>query len=300
MSFISSLEKSLATSKFTITGELTPPKSASIEDLLDGAKLIKDDVVATNVTDNPTSRVVMSTLATCHLIEQHTGLETIFQITCRDRNRLALQSDILATNALGIKNVLVLTGDHIVLGDHPEAKPVFDLDSVQLLWAIQRMQEEGVDIAGKKLKTPPKLFVGAAVNPGLRPIEPEIIRLEKKIEMGAKFAQTQCLYDPNVLGEFLDQSSHLNVKILVGITPLLSSQMAKWMIKNCPGVIIPDEMIDRLKKAEDKEKEGIKMAVEVVSKIASMKIAGIHVMFPERADLVAATVKAIKASGVVP
>jgi len=299
MSFVSSLEKSLATSKFTITGELTPPKSASIEDVLDGARLIKNDVVATNVTDNPTSRVVMSTLATCHLIEKQTGLETIFQITCRDRNRLALQSDILAANALGIKNILVLTGDYITMGDHPEAKPVFDLDSVQLLWAIKRMQEEGLDLAGKKLKTPPKVFVGAAVNPGLDPIEPEIIRLEKKVDMGAKFAQSQCLYDPDVLEKFMDQISHLDVKILVGITPLLSAGMAKWMIKNCPGVIIPDEMIKRLKQTEDKVKEGIKMMVEVVSKIAPMKVAGIHVMVPERADLVAEMLKAIKASGVV-
>jgi len=210
-----------------------------------------------------------------------------------------LQSDILATNALGIKNILVLTGDYITMGDHPEAKPVFDIDSVQLLYAIKRMQEEGLDLAGKKLKTPPKLYVGAAVNPGLDPIEPEIIRLEKKVAMGTKFAQSQCLYDPTVLEKFMDQISHLDVKILVGITPLLSAGMAKWMVKNCPGVIIPDEMIKRLKGTEDKVQEGIKMMVEVVSEIASMGIAGIHVMVPERADLVAETVKAIKASGVV-
>jgi len=296
MSYISSLEESLATSKFTITGELTPPKSASIDELLEGAKLIKDEVVATNVTDNPTSRVVMSTLATCHLIEEKVGLETIYQITCRDRNRLALQSDILAANALGIKNILVLTGDYITMGDHPEAKPVFDLDSAQLLWAIKIMQEEGVDLAGKKLHTPPKLFLGCAVNPGLDPLEPEIIRLEKKAEMGAKFAQTQCLYDANVLEKFMDQISHLDVKILVGITPLTSAGMAKWMIQNCPGVIIPEYMIKRLKEAEDKTREGINMMVEVVSKIASTKIAGIHVMVPERPDLVAETVRTIKAA----
>jgi 5,10-methylenetetrahydrofolate reductase len=141
--------------------------------------------------------------------------------------------------------------------------------------------------------------VGVAVNPGLDPIEPEIIRLEKKVAMGAKFAQSQCLYDPNVLEKFMDQISHLDIKILVGITPLLSAGMAKWMVKNCSGVIIHDEMIKRLKGAEDKVKEGIKMSVEVVSEIASMGVAGIHVMVPERADLVAETVKAIKASGVI-
>jgi len=294
MSFISHLHESLSTSRFTITGELTPPKGVNVNEVIEGAKALKDYVVAVNVTDNPTSRVVMSTLATCHLIEEKAGLETIYQITCRDRNRLALQSDILAANALGIKNILVLTGDYITMGDHPEAKPVFDLDSVKLLYTIKKMTEEGVDLSGKKLNQPPKIYVGAAVNPGLDPLEPEIIRLEKKVEMGAEFFQTQCIYDASVVDNFLSQISHLNVKILVGITPLMSAGMAKWMRKNCPGVIIPDYMIDRLKKAEDKIEEGIKMMVEVVKELSTMKISGFHVMVPERPDLVLRTVKAIR------
>lgn len=296
MSFMSSLHKSLMTTKFTITGEVTPPKGANVDEVLEGAKLMMDDVVAVNVTDNPTSRFTMSTLATCHLIERKVGLETIFQVTTRDRNRLALQSDIIAANPLDIKNILVLTGDHITLGDHPGAMPVFDLDSIQLLYTVKRMMEEGVDLAGKKLNQPPKIYLGAALNPGIEPVEPEIIKLEKKIAMGAHFFQTQCMYNVEVLENFLNQIPNLDIKILVGITPLNSTGMAKWMIKNCPGVIIPDIMMQRLKnvKKEDRIEEGIRMMVEFVKEISTMKISGIHVMVPERPDLVTRMVKSIK------
>lgn len=296
MSFISSLHESLLTTKFTITGELTPPKGVDVSEVLEGARLIKDGVVAVNVTDNPTSRFTMSTLAVCHLIEENVGLETIFQVTTRDRNRLALQSDIIAANPLGIKNIVPMTGDYITLGDHPEAKPVFDLDSVQLVYAIKRMMEDGVDLAGKKLNQSPRLFIGAALNPGLDPIEPEIIKLKKKIAMGAQFFQTQCMYDIELLENFLNQITNLDIKILVGITPLSSAGMAKWMIKNCSGVIIPDSVIDRFKKVKKKDRveEGLKMMVEFVKEISTLKINGVHVMVPERPDLVARMVKNIR------
>ncbi|MFQ6105825.1 MAG: methylenetetrahydrofolate reductase, partial [Candidatus Hydrothermarchaeaceae archaeon] len=234
---------------FTITGEIDPPKGANRGVIVKQAKLLKKHVVAANVTDNPLGIVIMNTLAPCCIIQEE-GLEAIYQITCRDRNRIAIQSDILGAAALGIRNVLALTGDHPKLGDHPQAKPVFDLDSVQLTALLRKMVDEGKDMAGNKLDVAPKMHVGVALSPGVEPIEPEIVKFEKKIEAGAEFAQTQVVYETQTLEKLQDLVSHLELPILVGIAPLRSVGMAKFMAKNVPGVSVPEEMLKKLENAE--------------------------------------------------
>src|SRR3989338_680251 len=189
--------------KFLVTSEIGPPKGIETKTLLEDAELIRNRVDAINVTDLQSSVMRLGSLAVCSLLKQK-GLEPIFQVTCRDRNRLALQSDILSAAALGIENILILTGDHPTCGDHPQAKPVFDLDSVQLLEAIKTLQS-GFDMAGKPLKGIPKFCVGAVVNPGAEPIEPELIKLEKKIRAGAEFFQTQAVYEVEKFKNFMDK-----------------------------------------------------------------------------------------------
>src|SRR3989338_4528413 len=197
MSFTEKVE----TGKFIVTSEIGPPKGIDIKEMLEDADLVKNRVDAINVTDLQSSVMRLGSLAVCHLLKDR-GIEPVFQVTCRDRNRLALQSDLLSAAVLGIENILALTGDYPTLGDHPEAKPVFDLDSVQPLEVIKTLQE-GKDMKGNPLKGSPKFCVGAVVNPGADPIEPEIIKMEKKIEAGAKFFQTQAVHDIELFKKFL-------------------------------------------------------------------------------------------------
>ena len=204
------------------------------------------------------------------------GFEPILQITCRDRNRLALQSDLLSAAVFGIQNVLVLTGDHPMLGDHPGAKPVFDLDSIQLLGAIKGLQL-GKDMAGKELKGIPKFCAGAVVNPGADPIEPEIIKMEKKIQAGAKFFQTQAVYEMRVFEKFLKTASYLKTTIIAGIVLLKSSGMAKYMNKNVPGVFVPDNLIAEIDKANDKSAKSVEIASRLIKELKPM-CQGVHVM----------------------
>lgn len=249
--FISELMRSLKSGKFTFTGELEPEKTTNLTRYVEAAKKIKDYVVACNVTDNPQSFAYISSLVASYIIQRDSGLETIYQITCRDRNRIAILSDLLGAGALGIKNVLALTGDHTTLGDTPQTKPVFDLDSVQLIKMIRRIVDEGIDMNGKPIESPPKFFIGAGTNPNANPIEPELIKFEKKVNAGADFFQTQVVFDIEKVKSFLKETSKYNIPVIIGIFPLKSYSVADYFDKNVPGVKVPKELMDALAKASE-------------------------------------------------
>ena len=261
--------------KFILTSEIGPPKGTDIKEMLEDAELIRDRVDAINVTDLQSSVMRVGSLAICRLLIER-GIEPVFQMTCRDRNRLALQSDLLSASVLGVKNILALTGDHTTLGDHPGAKPVFDLDSIQLLNAIQTLQA-GKDMAGKELKGKPEFCVGAVVNPGADPIEPEIIKMEKKMQNGAQFFQTQAIYDIKLFKKFMDAAKHLKTTIIAGIVLLKSAGMAKYMNKNVAGVFVPDNLIEEMTRTQDKSATSIEIAARLIKELKPM-CQGIHVM----------------------
>ncbi|MFA5147025.1 MAG: methylenetetrahydrofolate reductase [Candidatus Omnitrophota bacterium] len=261
--------------KFIVTSEIGPPKGIDIKEMLDDADLIKGRVDAINVTDLQSSVMRLGSLAVCHLLKQR-GHEPIFQVTCRDRNRLALQSDLLSASVLGIENVLALTGDYPTLGDHPEAKPVFDLGSVQLLEVIRTLQS-GKDMKGNPLKGTPKFCAGAVVNPGADPLEPEIIKMEKKIASGALFFQTQAVYDVELFKRFLEGAKHLKTAIFAGIVLLKSAGMAKYMNKNVAGVSVPDALIREMETTKDKAATSIDIAVRLIKELKPL-CQGIHIM----------------------
>lgn len=242
----SNLMLNLSKGIFTITGEIEPEKTTSIHEILSTALTLKGYVTAVNITDNPQGFAYMSGFYPSNLIQEEIGLEAIYQLTCRDRNRLALLSDLLAAGAAGIRNVLALTGDHTSLGDMPQAKPVFDLDSVQLTRMMKRMVAEGVDLNRNKIEQPPRFHIGVAANPNSNPSEPEILKLEKKVCAGAEFVQTQVVYEIEKAKTFLEEASYLKVPILIGICPLKSIKMAEWLDKECPGIHIPPQLMERL------------------------------------------------------
>lgn len=258
------------------TSEIGPPKGIETKVLLEDAELIRSRVDAINVTDLQSSVMRLGSLAVCSLLKQN-GLEPIFQVTCRDRNRLALQSDILSAASLGIENLLILTGDHTTLGDHPDAKPVFDLDSVQLLEVVRKLQA-GTDMRGNKLEgLPPKFCLGAVVNPGADPLEPQIIKMEKKIQAGAEFFQTQAVYDLKVFENFLSKIKHLKTTILGGIVLLKSAGMARYMNKNVAGVVVPDELIKEMEETKDKVAKSVEIAARLIKQLKPL-CQGIHIM----------------------
>ena len=220
----------------------------------------------------------LGSLPVCHLLKEK-GLDPVFQITCRDRNRLALQSDLLSAYVLGIENVLAITGDLPVLGDHPQAKPVYDLDSVQLLEVITKLNE-GYDMAGNELKGKPNLFPGAVVNPGASTeaaFELQLIKMEKKIEAGARFFQTQAIYEPDAFAKFMRRVKGFNVPILAGIIPLKSVGMARFMNKNVAGVFVPEELIEKMAAAEDKTRTGLEIAADIIKELKDI-CQGVHIM----------------------
>lgn len=265
----------IKTGKFIITSEIAPPKGTDVEEILKDAELVRGRVDAINVTDLQSSVMRTGSLAMCKLLIER-GLEPVFQITCRDRNRLALQSDLLSAAVFGIQNVLSLTGDHPALGDHPGAKPVFDLDSMQLLEVIRGLQS-GKDMAGKELKGSPKFCVGAVVNPGADPIEPEIIKMEKKIEAGAQFFQTQAIYEMHLFEKFLKATPHLKTTIIAGIVLLKSAGMARYMNKNVAGVFVPEDLIQEMEQAKDKSAKSIEIAARLIKELKPM-CQGVHIM----------------------
>jgi methylenetetrahydrofolate reductase (NADPH) len=281
---LSKFKESLKSGKFTVTGEIGPPKGTNVGPALHEAmEYLKDTVVAVNVTDIQTAVMRAGSLAMCILLKEK-GIEPILQMVCRDRNRLALQSDLLNAAIFGIENVLSITGDHVVMGDHLEAKPVFDLDSVSLLEAM-KILESGSDMGKTPKGEPnvldgtPKFFKGCVVAPCAEEVEPQVIKLEKKVAAGAEFVQTQAVYDPNAFEDFIKRVEHLKVPILVGIVVLKGAGMAKYMNKNVPGVHVPDNLIERLTSAakEDIPKVSVEISGELIHRMKDM-CQGAHIM----------------------
>jgi len=279
----SNLERLLSGGNFVVTSELGPPKNADRSAIEKKAGILKGFVDAVNVTDNQTAIVRMGSIAASSILVQ-LGLEPIMQMVTRDRNRIAMQSDILGAYALGIRNILCLTGDHQKFGNHPQAKNVFDLDSVQLVAAVKGMRDDKKFISGEEIKeAEPKMFIGAAESPFADPVEVRILRLEKKIRAGADFIQTQAIYDLDRFEEWmkdmrlmgLDKKTHL----LVGLIPLKSFGMAKYMNNNVAGVKVPEELMNRVKQAANPKEEGIKICVEAIERLKKIEgVAGVHIM----------------------
>ena len=273
-----SLQSQLEAGKFVVTAEVGPLKGTDTTEINEVAELLGGRADAVNVTDQQSSVMRLGSLATCHLLKEK-GLDPVFQLTCRDRNRIALQSDLLSAYVLGINNVLSITGDLPMLGDHPQAKPVYDLDSVQLLWVIKRLNE-GYDLAGNELKGKPNFFPGAVVNPGADTevaFELQIIKMEKKIAVGARFFQTQAVFDLDVLAKFMRRVEGFKVPILAGVIPLKSVGMARFMNKNIAGISIPEELIDKMSKTEDKVRTGLEIAANTIRELKGM-CQGVHIM----------------------
>jgi len=270
-----SLKKALEKKKFIVTSETGPPKGTDISKMIEEARPLVGRVDAINVTDLQSAVMKLGSLASCYKLKQ-IGIDPVYQVTCRDRNRLALQSDILSASVLGIENILVLTGDHPLSGDHPQAKPVFDLDSVQLLQVVKELQS-GKDMTGNELKGAPNFCVGAVVNPCADPLEPELIKLEKKIASGAEFLQTQAVYDIKRFENFIKQAKQYKVPIIAGVILLKSAKMAKYMNENVAGIYVPDQLIKEIDKAEDKHKESIEIAAKLIKELKGL-CDGVHIM----------------------
>lgn len=280
----SNLEKVLAAGHFSVTAECGPPRGADPDVVREKAGYVLGNVDACNVTDNQTSVVRMSSLAGCLLVKE-TGVEPLIQMVVRDRNRIALQSDLLGASAMGVRNLLCLSGDHQKFGDDPKAKNVFCIDSMQLIHLAKVMRDEGVFPSGDKLEGAPKFYIGCAVNPFADPYEIRVPRLRLKMEAGADFVQTQCIYNMDKFRQYMEDTKkeglHEQVKILAGVTPLKSAGMAKFMKRMVAGMDIPDEVIKRIAD-EPKEKQaakGIEMCIEQIHELKEMEgIAGVHVM----------------------
>ena len=272
-------EEKLNSGEFIITTEVGPPKGTDLDELEHHIDLLKDKVDAINVTDHQSSVMRFPSLGGCLMVKEHGG-EPIFQMTCRDRNRLALQADLLFAYSRGVTNVLCLTGDSVDVGDHKEAKPVFDLDSVQLLKMI-RIMENGTDIAGNEFKGAPKFCIGASVHPEADFIEAQLLKFNKKVEAGAQFFQTQGIFDLASLRRFMQYASQFDVKILAGIIILSSAGMARYMNKNVPGITVPQTIIDELAGVEKGKglQKGIEIAASFIKTIKEEKLChGVHIM----------------------
>jgi methylenetetrahydrofolate reductase (NADPH) len=280
----SNLEKILAAGHFAFTGELGPPRGSNVEAVREKAKPLVGHVDAVNITDNQTAMVRMSSWA-ASLIAIEEGLEPNYQMVCRDRNRLAMQADILGASAMGIRNMLCLSGDHMQFGDHPQAKGVFDVDSTQLIGIVKNLRDEAQFLSGQAVDEAPKIFIGAAANPFAEPFEWRVHRLAKKVAAGADFIQTQCIYNMDKMRRWVQQANDMGltekVYILAGITPMKSIGMARYMQKKVPGMDVPEAIIKRLQGVEKKKvaDEGIKIACEQIEEFKEMKgVAGVHLM----------------------
>jgi methylenetetrahydrofolate reductase (NADPH) len=297
MKTASRLEKVLESGVFAVTSECGPPRGSDPQAIREKGELLRGSVDAINVTDNQTSVVRMSSIAACVILKEM-GLEPICQMTTRDRNRIALQSDLLGAAALGMNNLLCLSGDHQRFGDHPTSKNVYDIDSIQLIHAVHQMREEGKFINGEEIKVPPKFFIGAAANPFADPFAIRVPRLAKKVAAGVDFIQTQCIYNMDKFREWMkgvvDRGLHEKVRILAGVTPMKSVGMARYMKKSVPGMDVPDEVIKRLQGAGkgNVAAEGIKFCVEQMQELKEMEgIAGVHLMAIEWEEKVPEMVK---------
>ena len=280
----SRLEKILEQGAFAVTSECGPPRGADPEVISKKGELIKSAVDAVNVTDNQTSVVRMSSFSSCVILTR-LGINPVLQMVTRDRNRIAIQSDILGASALGINNILCLSGDHQKFGDHAAAKNVYDVDSINLIQTVKYMRDEGKFLGGDEIKGVPRFFIGAAANPFADPFEFRVVRLAKKVAAGAQFIQTQCIYNLDRFKEWMEQvrdrGLHEKVHILGGVTPMKSLGMANYMKKMVPGMDVPDELIARIK-GVDKEKraeEGIKICIETIQELKEMEgVHGVHIM----------------------
>lgn len=278
----SNLEKVLEQGTWAVTSELGPPKSADPESIHKKAKLLGDYADAINITDNQTAIVRMSSIGAGILLKQQ-GLDPVVQIVTRDRNRIAIQSDILGAAAHGIKNILCLSGDHQKFGDHPTSKNVYDIDSIQLIQMLKKMRDESKLMSGGALKVAPRLFIGAAANPFADPFEFRVTRLAKKISAGADFIQTQAVFDLERFEQWMklvrDKGLHEKTCILAGVIPIKSAKMIKYMKESVAGVSVPDRVVDRMAKASDGKAEGVKICIETIAELKKIKgIRGVHIM----------------------
>ncbi|MBD3230754.1 MAG: hypothetical protein GF329_21425 [Candidatus Lokiarchaeota archaeon] len=285
----SKLMKAIKKGEFVFSGELEPEKQTSIDDLIKSANAMKEYVLAANVTDGPQSMAYACSLACSHLVQKKTGLETVYQMTVRDRNRIGLEADVLGASILGIRNILSLTGDHTALGDTPGAKPVFDLDSAQFVHLMSKMIDEGTDFSGRKIHGQVKINVAVAANPNAVPREPEIIKVERKVYCGADFIQTQTAFDIDQAKSFLKDLEYLNCPVLLGIFPLKNYGIANYFDKYIPGVSVPKDLLADLKKTkkiDDKAKRkekideiNIEFFIPLINEIKkTTKAAGVHCM----------------------
>ena len=284
---ISSFKEALESGKFVVTSEVAPPKGTNLEKMAHHIELLKDKVDAMNVTDHQSSVMRFPSLGGALMVKEMGG-EPILQMTCRDRNRMALQADLLLAGSRGIRNVLCLTGDSVVLGDHKEAKGVFDLDSSQLLAAIRGL-EKGKDLGGNELDGSVSFCAGAIVTPEANPLEPQLIKFEKKIEAGAEFIQTQAVYDLDNFKRFMEYAREFPAKILAGVILLTSAPMARFMNKNVAGVSVPQELIDEMASAGKGKAlaKGIEIAGRMIKRIRDEKMCdGVHIMAIGKEDMV--------------
>lgn len=274
---MSKLRHALEGGRFVVTGEIGPPKGVDLEKCLHDAESIRHKVVAINVTDLQSAAMRIGSMAVCARLAQR-GIEPVYQLTCRDRNRLALQSDLLSAWSLGIRNALCLSGDHPALGDHTEAKPVFDLDSVQLLAAASGLNR-GKDMAGHELDGKPDFFLGAVVAPAADPLEPQVIKMEKKIEAGASFFQTQAIYEPERFERFVNQAGRHKVPIMAGIVVLKSASMALYMNRNVAGISVPDGIIAEMEHTskEDRKRKAVEISARIIRELKPL-CQGVHIM----------------------
>jgi len=272
------LREALKSGKFAITTEVGPLKGTDTSEIMEVAEILNGKVDGVNVTDQQSAVMRLGSLATCSLLVQK-GLDPVFQMTCRDRNRIALQSDLLSASVLGIRNVLAISGDFPSLGDHIDAKDVYDLDSEQLIWAINQMNE-GYDLANNELQGKTDFLVGAVVKPVSdteESSELQLAMMEKKISVGARFFQTQAVYDADAFDTFMKRAAQFKVPVLVGIIPLKSAGMARYMNKNVSGVFVPEHMISEMTKAEDKAATGLEIAARLIKDLKDL-CQGVHIM----------------------
>ena len=276
------LERVLRSGKFAVTAEIAPPDSADAEAVYERAGAFDGCVDAINATDGSGANCHMSSVGVCSLLTRK-GYAMVMQVSCRDRNRIAIQGDVLGAAAMGVTNILCLTGDGVQAGDQPDAKPVFDLDCISLLQTVTVMRDQGEFLSGRELTTPPRVFLGAAANPFGPPLDYRPVRLEKKINAGAQFVQTQYCFDLERLRNYMTQVRDMGLTercyILVGVGPMPSARTATWIRDNVPGVHIPDPVIKRLLSARDQREEGVRICVEMIQAVREIEgVHGVHIM----------------------
>ena len=289
-------ERILRSGRFAVTAELSPPDSADPEEVYSRARVFEGYVDAINATDGSGANCHMSSVGVCSLLTR-LGYSMVMQISCRDRNRIAIQGELLGGAAMGVANILCLTGDGVQAGDHPAAKPVFDLDAVSLISLVRTMRDESRFESGRAISSPPRVLVGGAANPFMPPFDFRVDRLEKKIEAGMQFTQTQYCFDVPRLRRFMarvrDRGLHERCFILVGVGPLASARAARWILAHVPGVHIPESTIERLSRARSPRMEGRRLCVETIQEIREIEgVAGVHVMAYRQEEAIAEIIDA--------